>query len=52
MQEENKTETISTDLTGGVQEEVASQEVNTNVEEVLPSTEVIDMVPANTAIGS
>jgi hypothetical protein len=49
MQEENKTETISTEVTGGVQEEVNLQEVATEVTDALPSTEVIDMVPINTA---
>lgn len=52
MQEENTTNNVSKEVTGVVQEEVVTQEVTTEVADVLPSTEVIDMVPANTDTSS
>jgi hypothetical protein len=45
MQDENKRETVATDVTGVVQEEVSTQEIVPEVADALPSTEVIDMVP-------
>ena len=45
MQEENKTETVSEEVLGGVQTTVESVAVDTEVADIVPSTEVLDILP-------
>ena len=46
MQEENKTENISEEVLGEVQNDAFSQDIGIEAVDILPSTEVIDIVPS------
>lgn len=46
MQEENKTENMSEEMLGEVQDGVTFQNVSVEVADILPSTEVIDILPS------